>query len=218
MDFATTLKHKRQEFSVAELIGSLDVEERARAKDTRGKGVETSSANMVQKKNSNVSHKKKKKQYNATNPKQATSFKRTKELVVLFVGVLITGQALVQTANLNKKKTNSREGKHQTWLLARPQKEHRGMVIFYLLFFQCVNPPEWWADTGANIYVCADISLFSSYHCKEAGALLMGNRSHATGLGVIGKDGVIEERAACPLCRRENPPARWRNAPTLILR
>ena len=32
-DFATFLKHKRQEFSVAELIGSLDVEERARAKD-----------------------------------------------------------------------------------------------------------------------------------------------------------------------------------------
>jgi hypothetical protein len=39
---------------VAEFIGSLDVDERARAKDTRGKGVETSSANMVQKKNSNV--------------------------------------------------------------------------------------------------------------------------------------------------------------------
>jgi hypothetical protein len=36
-NFATTLKHKRQEFSVAELIGSLDVEERARAKDTCGK-------------------------------------------------------------------------------------------------------------------------------------------------------------------------------------
>jgi hypothetical protein len=56
MDFATSLKHKRQEFSVTELIGSLDVAERARAKDTRGKEVETSSANMVQKKNSNVSH------------------------------------------------------------------------------------------------------------------------------------------------------------------
>jgi hypothetical protein len=55
-DFATTLKHKRQEFSMAELIGSLDVEERARAKDTRGKGIETYSANMVQKKNSNASH------------------------------------------------------------------------------------------------------------------------------------------------------------------
>jgi hypothetical protein len=60
-DFATTLKHKRQEFSVVELIGSLDVEERVRTKYTRGKGVETSSANMVQKKNSNASHNNKKK-------------------------------------------------------------------------------------------------------------------------------------------------------------
>jgi hypothetical protein len=34
-NFSTTIKHKRQEFSVAELNGSLDVEERARAKDTR---------------------------------------------------------------------------------------------------------------------------------------------------------------------------------------
>jgi hypothetical protein len=39
MDFATSLKHKRKEFSIAYLIGSLDVEEKARAKDTRGKGV-----------------------------------------------------------------------------------------------------------------------------------------------------------------------------------
>ena len=46
-DFATSLKHKRQEFNVAKLIGSLGVEERARAKDTRGKGVESSTANMV---------------------------------------------------------------------------------------------------------------------------------------------------------------------------
>ena len=59
-DFATSLKHKRQEFSVAERIGSLDVEERARAKDNRGKGVESSAANMVQKKNSFASRNKKK--------------------------------------------------------------------------------------------------------------------------------------------------------------
>jgi hypothetical protein len=92
---------------VAEFIGSLDVDERARAKDTRGKGVETSSANMVQKKNSNASHnnKKKNKQQNATKPKQVASFKRrTKELVALFTGVLVTRQALVQTTNLSKRK------------------------------------------------------------------------------------------------------------------
>jgi hypothetical protein len=43
--------------------------------------------------------------------------------------------------------------------------------------------PEWWADTGANIHVCADISL-SSYMCRGAKALLMGNRSNVRVLGV----------------------------------
>jgi hypothetical protein len=45
-NFATSLKHKIQEFNVAKLIDTLDVEERARTKDKR-KGVETSSADMV---------------------------------------------------------------------------------------------------------------------------------------------------------------------------
>jgi hypothetical protein len=44
--------------------------------------------------------------------------------------------------------------------------------------------PEWWANTGANIHVCDDISLFSYYQYKGTGALLMGNRSHARVLGV----------------------------------
>ena len=52
-NFATSLKHKRQEFSVSDLIGSLDVEEKARAKDTRNRALEGgSTANFVQKKNS----------------------------------------------------------------------------------------------------------------------------------------------------------------------
>ena len=52
-DFATSLKDKRQEFTNDGLIGTLDVEEKARAKDTRGKGiVGASSANFVQKNNS----------------------------------------------------------------------------------------------------------------------------------------------------------------------
>jgi len=39
--------------------------------------------------------------------------------------------------------------------------------------------PEWWIDTGANVHVCADISLFSSYQVGGTGSLLMGNGSHA---------------------------------------
>ena len=37
-DFATSQKHKRHEFTIDGLIGTLDVEEKAREKDTRGKG------------------------------------------------------------------------------------------------------------------------------------------------------------------------------------
>ena len=51
-NFATSLKHKRHEFSVLILIGTLDVEEKARAKDTCARVAEgASSAHMVQKKN-----------------------------------------------------------------------------------------------------------------------------------------------------------------------
>jgi hypothetical protein len=48
-DFATSLKHKRQAFSTAELVGTLDVEDKARAKDVKGKkvGEESSSAHVV---------------------------------------------------------------------------------------------------------------------------------------------------------------------------
>jgi hypothetical protein len=51
-NFATSLKHKRQEFSVSDLIASLHVEEKARLKDKGAQGFEGgSSANMVQKRN-----------------------------------------------------------------------------------------------------------------------------------------------------------------------
>ena len=46
----------------------------------------------------------------------------------------------------------------------------------------CLSP-EWWMDNGANIHVCADVSLFISYQASRSGALLMGNSSHAHVLG-----------------------------------
>jgi hypothetical protein len=65
---------------VSELIGTLDVEERTRAKDERGKGVEASAANRVQKKNSfafrNNNNKKNQQENNQNKPKQTTEFKK----------------------------------------------------------------------------------------------------------------------------------------------
>jgi hypothetical protein len=96
---------------VVELIGSLDIEERTRAKDTRGKGIETSSANMVQR--TPMHHIIIKRRTSNRIPRsprrQLRSKRRTKELVALFAGVLNTRQALVRTANLSKRKTSSRE-------------------------------------------------------------------------------------------------------------
>jgi len=75
-DFATSLKHKRQEFNVVELIGTLDAEERARAKDI-GKSVETSFAHVVQRKFRKFDKKKNQnKQENTPKPVQTTQFKR----------------------------------------------------------------------------------------------------------------------------------------------
>uniref|UniRef100_A0ACD5WRZ8 Uncharacterized protein n=1 Tax=Avena sativa TaxID=4498 RepID=A0ACD5WRZ8_AVESA len=56
-NFATSLKHKRQEFSVSDLIGSLHVEEKARAKDTCPRGFDGSSSAHVVQKNNFQSHK-----------------------------------------------------------------------------------------------------------------------------------------------------------------
>jgi hypothetical protein len=51
-NFATFLKYKRHEFSVSDLIGSLHVEEKVRAKDTLAQDFDrSSSAHMVQKNN-----------------------------------------------------------------------------------------------------------------------------------------------------------------------
>jgi hypothetical protein len=83
-NFATSLKHKRQEFSTTDLIGSLDMEEKARAKDTRARGVEGgSSANLVQKKNFQSYKSKNKNKYDGkgkfdgkNKASQSTNFKR----------------------------------------------------------------------------------------------------------------------------------------------
>jgi hypothetical protein len=79
-DFATSLKHKRQEFSTAELVGTLDVEDKARAKDVKGKKVTegSSSAHVVQK---NRPKPQKKKFQQELKQKPTTPFKKGKKMM-----------------------------------------------------------------------------------------------------------------------------------------
>jgi hypothetical protein len=57
-----------------------------------------------------------------------------------------------------------------------------GNLLPTILSVFCLH--EWWVDTGANIHMCADISLFSSYQVGGTASLLMENGSHAPVLGV----------------------------------
>jgi hypothetical protein len=168
-DFAITLKCKRQEFSMAGLIGSLDVEERARAKDTRGKRVETCSANMVQKNNSNVSHNNKKKN------KGADCF---------VCGSSDHWASACPDRKFKQEKKSAQEKKSTNMIVSTTDEGTSGYGNFLPTVILVCQSTKWWANTSANIHICADISLFSSYQCKGAGALLMGNGSHACVLGI----------------------------------
>jgi hypothetical protein len=172
--------HKRQEFNIVDLIGSLDVEEKARAKDTHGKGVVgTSSANVVQKNNSNNSHNNnnKNKQKNPTKTKHTTDFKKKNKGNCFVCGN--PGDFARECENRkwkgNKKSANMVIGEIAGTL--------RYSNILSTVLSVC-HSPEWWINTGVNIHVCADISLFSFYQVGGNGSMLMGNESHTCVLGV----------------------------------
>jgi hypothetical protein len=46
--------------------------------------------------------------------------------------------------------------------------------------FSVFQSNNWWLDTGANVHVCFDATLFSSYQTARDSTMVMGNGSHAT--------------------------------------
>ena len=58
-----------------------------------------------------------------------------------------------------------------------------GYGIFPTILSVC-HFPDWLIDTGANVHVCGDISMFSSYHTAGTSTVLMGNGSSASVCGV----------------------------------
>jgi hypothetical protein len=56
-----------------------------------------------------------------------------------------------------------------------------GNLPYVLLVFQSTT---WWLDSSANVHMCSDASLFSSYQVTRDSSMLMGNGSHASVRGV----------------------------------
>jgi hypothetical protein len=117
---------------------TLDVEEKARAKDTREKAIAgSSSANFVQRGNPkfhNNQNKRKKPSQTRPRLRKPTGLIRRRESLGVLVILAVVRITLLQSARIVK---IARPQRPRTWLLARVE-QHRGMVISYLQFFQCV--------------------------------------------------------------------------------
>jgi hypothetical protein len=134
-DFATSLKHKRQKFAVVDLIGTLDVEEKAREKNkSHGKGIAgSSSANLVQEKNHNAFKKRTSRiRINQRLSRRLSSSRKSRQLGGA-TAVVARNTSLQSVRNARIRKM----ARVPTWLLVK-LVERRGTVIFYLQFFQYV--------------------------------------------------------------------------------
>jgi hypothetical protein len=191
-NFATSLKHKRQEFTASDLIGTLDVEEKARAKDTLARGAEGgSSANLVQKKNFQ-SHKFKNKgkfdgksKFDWKNkPSQSTTFKKKTDKKKGSCHVCGDPEHWAPSCpNRYDRRQHGKGGKTANVVMGDVDMKDVGYGILPIVLSLC-HSPEWWIDTGANVHVCSDISMFSSYQIRGTQSVLMGNGSHASVHGV----------------------------------
>jgi hypothetical protein len=63
---------------------------------------------------------------------------------------------------------------------------------YVLSVFQSIT---WWLDSGANIHVCFDASLFSSYQITRDSFMMMENGSHASvrGVGMVDLKLILEK-------------------------
>ena len=181
-NFATTLKHQRREFSVEDVIGHLSVEQNSRAKESHGKGEGTSVANMVQK-NSGFQKTKGKtvvQQNTDFKKKGKKPFNKDKKKGACFT----CGSEEHWAPKCPKKfKKPGQDSKSVNMVVSNNENGASGYGNLFTVFSVCQSN-DWWIDTGANIHVCADISLFSSYQVTGNGSVLMGNGASASVLGV----------------------------------
>jgi hypothetical protein len=107
-NFTTSLKHKRQKISVKNLIASLDVEEKARAKDNIKKGnEEKASAHFVQRNHGKNKEKPKQPAFNANKILPSRRRKTKQSYLASRVESLVILLKIVQSERTRKRKRKS---------------------------------------------------------------------------------------------------------------
>jgi hypothetical protein len=78
------------------------------------------------------------------------------------------------------------------------------------IFLACQST-DWWLDTGANIHVCSDLNLFSTYQVANGCSVLMGNGSRVVVQGVGRVDLKLTSRKTLSLKNVQHIPGINRN-------
>jgi hypothetical protein len=80
-------------------------------------------------------------------------------------------------------KRHGKSSKTANVVIGDAEMKDSGYGILPTVLSVC-HSPNWWIDTGANVHVCSDISMFLSYQVIGTSFVLIGNSSHATVRGV----------------------------------
>jgi hypothetical protein len=150
--FSMSRKHKKETMTVESLIASLDVKEKARFNDVPRsipqEGV--SNANVTEGKSGDGNKNWKGKAKQNINFKK----KRNKEDLTCFV----CGEHSHIARKYHKKK--GKKGIQRTANVV--VSEARGSGYEPKILLACLSA-NWWLDIGANIHVCSNLNLFSTY-------------------------------------------------------
>ena len=184
-DFATTLKHKQEDISTENLIIALDVEEKARAKDAPGTSTQGASANIIVNKPTYKGKGKDKINYGGK-PKKTTNFKKKPENDEKVRACFVCGEEghLAKNCRYRKDRDDGKPNKKVNVTIGNGDEAGGSRYGNFPVVFSVIQSIDWWVDTGANIHVCSDISLFTSYHGERTSSVLMGNGSAVSILGV----------------------------------
>jgi hypothetical protein len=164
-DFASTLKHKREDISMEDLVIALDVEEKARMKDapsTSTAAKNGASANIIEKKFYN---KNKDKVQNSGKPKKITNFKKKSEKDDKVRACYVCGKErhLAKNCRYRKDRDDGKPNKKVNVTLGDSDEAGGSRYGNFPVLFLVFQSTDWWVVTGANIHVCSDMSLFTSY-------------------------------------------------------
>ncbi|KAE8681800.1 Serine/threonine-protein kinase ICK [Hibiscus syriacus] len=186
-DYRNSLKHKKREISLEELVGHMKIEEANRLKDKVTNSLSNLSlkANLVESRFKKIV--KRGNQYNKTKPQKATNFKLGKakpegKTFKCYVCGL-AGQKAYQCQHRSDRQNENKPQMHVV------EKDDEIIVAVVSEINMVENSSEWVVDTGASKHFCARKELFTEFENGNIGERVYMRNSNSS--EVLGKDKVL---------------------------